>query len=97
MQDKTAERNQKFQMIRDWQRSSLTQKQYCRENNITHSSFYYWYRVYKTSLGQTDKFLPLTITHPKEKMVTLTGNNGIHLQLPVNTETASFVKQILLS
>lgn len=97
MQDKTSARMQKLEMIEAWQQSGLSQKEFCTQNNITHSTFCYWYRVYKSSQKKTDSFVPLTITRQTDELMTLTGSNGIRLQLPISSGAADFVKQLLLS
>ncbi|MBK7097228.1 MAG: helix-turn-helix domain-containing protein [Sphingobacteriales bacterium] len=96
MQDKTSARMQKLEMIEAWQQSGLSQRAFCEKNNITHSTFYYWYRVYKSSEEKTDSFVPLTITRQADELMTLTGSNGIRLQLPISSGAADFVKQLLL-
>jgi transposase-like protein len=96
MQDKTPERSQKLQMIEAWHQSGLSQKQFCLQNNVTHSTFYYWYRVYKSCQKKTEGFVPLTVTRQTDELMTLTGSSGIRLQLPVSSSAAGFVKQLLL-
>lgn len=36
-----------FSLIEDWQRSKVSQKQYCREHDIAYHIFHYWYRKYR--------------------------------------------------
>lgn len=97
MQDRTIRRSQKLQMIETWKQSGLSQKDFCAEHNITFSTFYYWYRIYKSSEKSTDGFLPLAVKDNTDESVNLTGNNGIRLQLPVSDSAVAFVKQLLLS
>lgn len=96
MQDKTSARMQKLEMIEAWKQSGLSQRAFCEKNNITYSTFYYWYRVYKSPRKKTDGFVALTITGQTNELMTLTGSNGISLQLPISSGAADFVKQLLL-
>ncbi len=55
-----------FSMIASWQQSSLSQKQYCEQNNIRYAVFHYWYKRYKqrqTPQPPDAGFVPLNI-HP---------------------------------
>jgi len=36
-----------FFIIEDWQRSKISQKQFCREHNLAYHHFHYWYRKYR--------------------------------------------------
>jgi transposase-like protein len=36
-----------FLIIEEWQRSKVSQKQYCREHDIAYHIFHYWYRKYR--------------------------------------------------
>jgi hypothetical protein len=47
MQKDSKERQQMFAMIENWQQSGLTQKQYCRQQDIRYHVFHYWYKVYR--------------------------------------------------
>ncbi len=73
MQAKKTVQSQKLQLIGAWQQSGLSQKQFCLQNTITHSTFYYWYRVYKSAQKKTESFLPHTITRQSDELMALTG------------------------
>ena len=36
-----------FAVIEEWQRSKLSQKQYCRDHGLGYHIFHYWYRKYR--------------------------------------------------
>jgi hypothetical protein len=40
-------RNQMFEGIGLWQRSGLTQKAWCEQNNVSYGAFHYWYKRYR--------------------------------------------------
>jgi hypothetical protein len=48
---------QMFDRILQWQRSGLSQKAWCKQNDITYSSFHYWYKRFRSQ-------------HPNKKQVT---------------------------
>jgi hypothetical protein len=37
-----------FEVISHWQKSGLSQKAWCEQNNITYSSFHYWYKRFRS-------------------------------------------------
>lgn len=37
-----------FDCIFQWQHSGLSQKAWCEQNNITYSSFHYWYKRFRS-------------------------------------------------
>ena len=43
----SSNQQQMFDSIGQWQRSGLSQKAWCEQNNITYSSFHYWYRRFR--------------------------------------------------
>jgi hypothetical protein len=40
-------RERMFEAIRLWQQSGLTKKAWCEKNNVTCSTFHYWYKRYR--------------------------------------------------
>jgi hypothetical protein len=62
MQKKEEMRLQQFTMIESWQQSGLSQKQYCRQNNIPYHAFHYWYKRYREQqVSAVQAFVPLTV------------------------------------
>lgn len=85
-------------MITQWQQSGLTQKAFCITNNIAYHVFHYWYRVYRSNQNTAGSFLPVNVTKTANAgQLTLTGANGIQVQLAFNDQSVRFVKQLLLS
>ena len=39
-----------FKSISGWRQSGLTQKAWCAKNDITYSSFHYWYGRYRSEV-----------------------------------------------
>jgi hypothetical protein len=56
-----------FKAIRRWQRSGLTQKDWCENNDIAYRRFHYWYRRYRIGEQgyardqENDRFVPLVV------------------------------------
>ena len=98
MQDKNEQRIEKLQMITAWQKSGLTQKTFCTTNNIAYHVFHYWYGVYRSSQKATDCFLPVNISRASnQELITITGVNGIQVQVSFTNNAVGFIKQLLLS
>ncbi len=92
------QRTQYLGMIQQWQQSGLSQKGFCVANNIAYHVFHYWYGVYKSAQKSSGLFLPVTITPPAPmEQITISGLNGIALNIPMNDQSVRFIKQLLLS
>lgn len=68
--------------IDKWKQSNLSQKEFCRKFNITHSVFYYWFAKSKKELGS---FIPLGSLPVKEL-------NTDHPYLEIITKTGACIK-----
>lgn len=74
-------------LVRKYQSSGLTRKQFCRQEDLTHSSFQYWFRHFRkynnpTSTVFTPSFMPLKIKgHPDDAPSTcrITWPNGVRI------------------
>jgi len=98
MQDKKEHRAAMLQMITQWQQSRLTQKTYCATNNIAYHVFHYWYGVYRSKQNAGRCFLAVNITSTASpEKITITGINGIQVQLAFTDQSVHFIKQLLLS
>jgi len=92
------QRTQYLEMVQQWQQSGLSQKGFCVANNIAYHVFHYWYGVYKSAQKSSGSFLPVNITPtaPMEQ-ITISGLNGIVLNIPMNDQSVRFIKELLLS
>jgi hypothetical protein len=98
MRAENEQRSQYMAMIRQWQQSGLSQKQFCTGNNIRYHVFHYWYKVYKSEQNATNSFLPVNIKSvARQEQITITGLNGLQVGLPFCDQAAGFIKQLLLS
>lgn len=99
MQTKKEQRDQFLEMITQWQKSGLTQKNYCVQNGIGYHIFHYWYRIYKSEQKSTSSFIPVNLTSSvvREEQITITGLNGVQFQIPFTDKAVGFIKQLLIS
>ena len=44
-----------FACIRSWQRSDVSQKEWCRQQDVPYHLFHYWYRKYKDQQEAADE------------------------------------------
>jgi hypothetical protein len=50
-----------FNHIRAWQKSGISQKQFCHEQNIAYHIFHYWYGKYREAqAGESGSFIQLS-------------------------------------
>ena len=57
-------REQMFASIASWQTTDLSQKEWCRQQEIAYHVFHYWYRLYRENHQEPvsdDSFVRLTI------------------------------------
>lgn len=98
MQNTNAQRADMLEMITRWQDSGLSQKAFCTSNDIAYHVFHYWYGVYRANQNTTGSFVPVKIsTLPNTPQVTITGTNGLQLQLALTNQSVLFLKQLLQS
>jgi hypothetical protein len=55
-----------FEDIKRWQQSGLSQKAWCKQNNMAYHVFHYWYRRFRrqqseTEAGVTNSFVQLQV------------------------------------
>ena len=54
-----------FTLITKWQRSEISQKEFCSQHDLSMHAFYYWLRKYKqTNQSSENGFLPVEIGPP---------------------------------
>lgn len=87
------------QQIKNWKRSGLSQKQYCRSRSLALSTFCYWKRRLNTQEPATPKFYPLAIPaspmEPSETGLTLlVGPKQFQVQIKKDFSPATLKKLI---
>lgn len=85
--------------IEMWKESGLSQKQYCKQENLAHSTFQYWHEKYKgnnpnkrrSKLSASNSFIPVQVTKHDdiittpvmEENITITYPNGVQISCPI--------------
>jgi hypothetical protein len=90
-------REQMFVSIASWQQSDLSQKEWCRRQDIAYHIFHYWYRIYREEHSQTDhdnSFVKLSVKPEANASceVVFTDGTKILFREPV---TVQFLKSLL--
>ena len=74
-------REEMLTLVKRWQESGMTQKEYARDHGIKLSKLRYWIRKHREELT-SDGFIPFTL--PTDNIIHLFYPNGIELQLPAH-------------
>jgi hypothetical protein len=90
-------REQMFISIASWQQSDLSQKEWCRQQDIAYHIFHYWYKVYRKENpqpGNTSSFLRLSVKPEANAIceVVFTDGTKILFREPV---TVHYLKSLL--
>lgn len=81
--------------IEGWQRSQLSQREYCEKKNISYARFGYWRTRLKRTAQPKKKLLPVAIARPSSSItIFLTG--GIRLEVAAH-ELATILPVIVHS
>lgn len=64
--------------IREWERSGLTQIEYCRRNNISDKCFYYWKKKFHSE-NKSVSFVQLPIPESFSELKNLNFNGSINI------------------
>lgn len=89
-------------LIETWQRSGLTQKEFCAQQSIAYSGFHYWFKKFredKTLSSPGSGFIPVKVTSPQSKNslpvpVELVMPDGRKVNFPHGVEVG-FLKSLL--
>jgi hypothetical protein len=100
MQSSANNRTEMFSLIEHWKASGLSQKAYCRQQNLRYHVFHYWYKVYRDEKGvvpdSNSTFVPLRLQQPLGQSAVLElvlsdGKRILFHQQP----SAEFIKALL--
>lgn len=96
MSTRETSREMMFGKIRDWQASGSTQKSFCKQHNIKHNTFYYWYKQFRKSASSPeDGFVPVTFSQPPTHVfasVVFSFGGSVQLHQAVS---AQYIKELL--
>jgi hypothetical protein len=83
-QSRTDRQTWMFEKIEQWKESGITQKQFCQEQEIALSNFFYWQKKYRKQLQSAPGFIPIAVHgHTKDSAsIEIIYPNGVRIQLP---------------
>ena len=90
-QDRIKRQEEMLSLIEQWQESGKTQQSFCREHDLTFTTFYYWLKRYRSQIDKSS-FLPVEIS--SESHIEIRYPGGVILQLPAATRLST-LKQLL--
>ena len=65
MENKETVQQEMFNRIDQWQKSSLTQKAFCEQINLSYHIFHYWYKRYRMADSKSaSSFVKLAVSTP---------------------------------
>ena len=70
------------QHFTDWQQSGLSQSDYCKQHELTLSSFGYWRQRLKASTSAGAKLIPLNVSRPT--LINVYFPSGIRIEAPLH-------------
>lgn len=73
------------QHFTDWQQSGLSQRDYCKLNNLTFSSFGYWRKRLQISESTSSKLVPVSVSVSRPAMINVYLPSGIRLEAPLHS------------
>jgi hypothetical protein len=85
---KGQEKHLMFQVIEKWKTSGLTQREYCKQQDIVYHVFHYWYKVYRDEQQArkttSSAFVALQVQEQKATVTTTstTTTTDVELLLP---------------
>ena len=86
-----------FASIDAWQQSSLSQKEWCRQQDMAYHIFHYWYRKYKdthTATSDKSSFVRLEVTPEVQSSCEVIFNDGTKIIFRQSV-SAPFLKSLL--
>jgi len=90
-QERINRQEEMLSLIERWQESDKTQQAFCKEHDLTFTTFYYWLKRYRRGLYE-NSFLPIDISSGSH--IEIRYPDGVILQLPAATKLSA-LKQLL--
>jgi transposase-like protein len=82
-QQRNHRREEMFTLIGQWQQSGQAQIEFCKEKDITYTTFYYWLKRYRSQHEPSGGFIPMEVNTGGKQLIELRYPNGVILQLPL--------------
>jgi len=92
-QERIARQEAMLSLISQWQESGKTQQTFCKEHDLTFSTFYYWLKRYRRGVEE-NSFLPVEVSSGSYIEIRYPG--GIILQLPASVKLSALQQLLTL-
>jgi len=90
-QERIKWQDEMLSLIAQWQESCQPQQSFCKERNLSYTTFYYWLRSYRRREDESN-FLSVEVSSGSHNEIRYPG--GMVLQLPDETRLST-LKQLL--
>ena len=71
-----------FSFIEQWKASNKDQFNFCREKEISYSTFHYWLKKYRRLQMEPQGFIPMEFSGNRHPLIEVRYPNGVIIQLP---------------
>ena len=91
-----------FEHIERWERSGLSQREYCQKASMERSTFYYWLRLHRQRAeeAQAPAFLPIVVQENgpvvADDRILVTSPNGLVVSFPSGEGSIVLIRQLLI-
>jgi len=92
-QERIARQEAMLSLIGQWQESGQNQQTFCKEHDLTFSTFYYWLNRYRRGIEE-NSFLPVEVSSGSYIEIRYPG--GVILQLPASVKLSALQRLLTL-
>ena len=86
-----------FKLVEACHKSGLSNKEWCKQNQIAEHIFYYWQANYRKENRPTESFLPISTGQAPKPGIKIVYPNGVQLELNENTSPSLIATLINLA
>ena len=81
-QTRQAHQEEMFSFIEQWKESKKDQLSFCREKEVSYTTFHYWLKKYRRLQLDPQGFIPIEISSGNHQLIEVRYPNGVIIQLP---------------
>jgi hypothetical protein len=100
MSKRVKNRKRMFAHIERWERSGLSQREYCQKARIECPTFSYWLKVYRQRALEAPAFLPILVQENEpvvvDERILVTCPNGLVVSFPNHEGSISLIRQLMI-
>lgn len=95
-------RERMFDHIERWERSGLSQREYCQKARVERGVFYYWLKIFRGLRAEpsTPAFLPIVVQENgpmvADDRILVTSPNGLVVSFPNREGSIILIRQLLI-